>query len=140
MWYENLVKDYPESADAKLAQTSSLPQTLYNAGVAFVQQLRYQQARDVMSELVQNYPKTSWATQGNAALLANQPLPGLLIVIDQNPTPVANRLVRIASKWRIVRPHTYDDQGGHIYQATTDAKGNFSIAGGLPPAPNYLIT
>jgi tetratricopeptide (TPR) repeat protein len=140
MWYENLVKDFPDSADAKLAQASSLPQTLYNAGVAFVQQMRYQQARDAMTELVQNYPKTTWATQANAALQAKQPLTGLLIVSDQNPTPVANRLVRIASHWRIVKPHTYDDQGGPIYQTTTDAKGNFSIPGGVPPAPNYLIT
>jgi len=140
MWYQNLVKDFPESSDAKLAQASSLPQTLYKAGVAFVQQMRYQQARDAMTELVQKYPSTSWATQANAALQANQPLTGLLIVSDQNPTPVANRLVRIASHWTIVRAHTYDDQGGHIYQTTTDAKGNFSIPGGLPPGPKYLIT
>ncbi len=140
VWYENLVKDFPDSPDAKLAQASSLPQTLYNAGVAFVQQVRYQQARDAMTELVQNYSKTSWATQANAALQANQPLTGLLIVSDQNPTPVANRLVRIASHWTIVKAHTYDDQGGHIYQTTTDAKGNFAIPGGLPPGPKYLIT
>jgi len=140
IWYENLVKDFPDSADAKLAQASSLPQTLYNAGLAFVQQMRYQQARDAMTELVQNYPKTTWATQANAALHANQPLTGLLIASDQNPTPVANRLVRIASHWTIVKAHTYDDSGGHIYQTTTDAKGNFSIPGGIPPGPNYLIT
>ncbi len=140
IWYESLVKDFPDSADAKLAQASSLPQTLYNAGLAFVQQMRYQQARDAMTELVQNYPGTTWATQANAALQANQPLTGMLIVSDQNPTPVANRLVRIASHWKIVKAHTYDDSGGHIYQATTDAKGNFSIPGGIPPGPNYLIT
>ena len=140
MWFEKLVKDFPDSSDAKTAQASALPQALYNAGVAFVQQMRYQQARDAMTELVQNYPKTAWATQANAALAANQPLSGLLIVSDANPTPVANRLIRIASHWKIVRAHTYDDSGGHIYQTTTDAKGNFSIPGGVPPAPNYLIT
>ena len=140
MWYEKLVKDFPDSPDAKTAHASALPQTLYNAGLAFVGQMRYQQARDVMTELVQNYPKTASATQANAALTANQPLTGLLIVSDSNPTPVANRLVRIASHWRIVKAHTYDDQGGHIYQTTTDANGNFSIPGGVPPAPDYLIT
>jgi tetratricopeptide (TPR) repeat protein len=140
MWYEKLVKDFPDSPDAKAAQASALPQALYNAGVSFVQQMRYQQARDAMTELVQNYPQTTWATQANAALTANQPLSGLLIVSDSNPTPVANRLVRIASHWTIVKAHTYDDHGGHIYQTTTDAKGNFSIPGGVPPAPNYLIT
>src|SRR6202165_5049918 len=140
IWYESLVKEFPDSPDAKLAQASSLPQTLFNAGTAFVQQMRFQQARDAMTELVQTYPTTTWATQANAALRANQPLSGLLIVSDQNPTPVANRLVRIASHWTIVRAHTYDDQGGHIYQTTTDAKGNFSIPGGLPPGPKYLIT
>jgi tetratricopeptide (TPR) repeat protein len=140
MWYENLVKEFPDSPDAKLAQTSSLPQTLYNAGIAFVGQMRFQQARDAMTELVTTYAATTWAAQGNAALQANQPLTGLLIVSDQNPTPVANRLVRIASHWKIVKAHTYDDSGGHIYQTTTDAKGNFSIPGGIPPGPKYLIT
>jgi hypothetical protein len=140
IWYENLVKDFPDSPEAKLAQASSLPQTLYNAGLAFVQQMRYQQARDAMTELVQNYSGTTWATQANAALRAKQPLSGLLIVSDSNPTPVANRLIRIADHWKIVKAHTYDDSGGHIYQTTTDAKGNFSIPGGVPPAPNYLIT
>ncbi len=140
MWYEKLVKDFPDSPDAKLAQTTTLPQTLYNAGVAFVQQMRYQQARDAMTELVQTYPTTTWATQANAALRAKQPLTGLLIMSDSNPMPVANRLIRIADHWKIVKAHTYDDSGGHIYQTTTDAKGNFSIPGGVPPAPNYLIT
>jgi tetratricopeptide (TPR) repeat protein len=140
IWYEKLVKDFPSSSDARLAQSSSLPETLYNAGVAFVQQVRFQQARDALTELVQNYPATKWATQANAALQANQPLTGQLILSDQTPTPVANRLVRIASHWKIVKAHTYDDSGGHIYQTTTDAKGNFAIPGGVPPAPNYLIT
>jgi tetratricopeptide (TPR) repeat protein len=140
IWYQNLVKEFPDSPDAKLALASSLPQTLYNAGVAFVQQMRYQQARDAMTELVQKYAATTWATQATAALQANQPLSGQLILSDQNPTPVANRLVRIASHWKIVKPHTYDDSGGHIYQTTTDAKGNFSIPGGIPPGPNYLVT
>jgi hypothetical protein len=140
IWYENLVKDFPDSPEAKLAQASSLPQTLYDAGLAFVQQMRYQQARDAMTELVQNYSGTTWATQANAALHANQPLTGLLIVSDSNPTPVPNRLVRIASHWTIVKAHTYDDSGGHIYQTSTDTKGNFSIPGGVPPGPDYLIT
>jgi TolA-binding protein len=137
-WYENLVKEFPESAEAKQAQASLLPQTLYNAGLAFVQQLRYQQARDAMTELVQNYPSTSWATQANTALHANQPLTGQLILSDQTPTPVANRLVRIATHWKIVKAHTYDDSGGTIYSTSTDAKGNFKVL--MPPGQNYLIT
>jgi tetratricopeptide (TPR) repeat protein len=140
IWYHNLVKDFPDSPEAKLAQASALPQTLYNAGLAFVQQLKYQEARDAMTELVQNYPKTTWGTQAKAALAAKQPLTGRLIVSDQNPTPVANRLVRIATKWRIVKAHTYDDSGGPTYNATTDANGNFSVVGGIPPGQNYLIT
>ena len=139
-WYQNLVKDFPDSPEAKLAQASALPQTLYNAGLAFVQQLKYQEARDTLTELVQNYPKTSWAPQAKAALAANQPLTGRLIISDQNPTPVANRLVRIATKWRIVKAHTYDDSGFPTYNATTDAQGNFSVVNGIPPGQNYLIT
>jgi tetratricopeptide (TPR) repeat protein len=137
-WYENLVRDFPTSPDAKQAQTSLLPQTLYNAGLAFVQQMRYQQARDIMAELTKNYPSTTWATQANAALQASQPLTGQLIVSDQTPTPVANRLVRIASHWKIVKAHTYDDSGGPIYSTSTDASGNFKVS--MPPGQNYLIT
>jgi tetratricopeptide (TPR) repeat protein len=137
-WYENLVKEFPDSPEAKLAQASTLPQTLYNAGLAFVQQMRFQQARDAMTELVTNYPSSTWAAQANAALHADQWLTGQLIVSDQNPTPVANRLVRIATHWKIVKAHTYDDSGGKIYSTSTDAKGNFKVQ--MPPGQNYLIT
>jgi tetratricopeptide (TPR) repeat protein len=137
-WYENLVKEFPDSPEAKLAQASSLPQTLYNAGLAFVQQMRFQQARDAMTELVTNYPSSTWAAQANIALHASQLLTGQLIVSDQNPTPVANRLVRIATHWKIVKAHTYDDSGGTIYSTSTDAKGNFKVL--MPPGQNYLIT
>jgi tetratricopeptide (TPR) repeat protein len=137
-WYENLVKEFPDSPEAKTAQASLLPQTLYNAGLAFVQQMRYQQARDAMTELVTNYAKTTWAAQANTALKADQPLTGMLVLSDQTPTPIANRLVRIATHWKIVKPHTYDDSGGKIYSTSTDAKGNFKVM--MPPGQNYLIT
>ena len=137
-WYQTLVKEFPESPEAKQAKASLLPQTLYNAGLAFVQQMRYQQARDAMTELVTNYPTTTWAPQANSALHADQPLTGQLVLSDQTPTPIANRLVRIATHWKIVKPHTYDDSGGKIYQATTDAQGNFKVM--MPPGQNYLIT
>jgi len=137
VWYEKLVKDFPDSPDAKQAQASAFPETLYQDGLAFVQQLKYQQARDAMTELVQNYPKTSWATQANAALHANQTLTGQLIVSDQNPTPVANRLVRIATHYQIVKAHTYQDSPP-IYSTSTDANGYFKVS--MPPGENYLIT
>ena len=137
-WYHNLVKDFPDSPEAKLAQASALPQTLYKAGLAFVQELKYQEARDAMAELVQNYPKTTWGPQAKAALAAKQPLTGRLILSDQNPTPVANRLVRIATHWKIVKAHTYDDSGGPIYSTSTDASGNFKVS--MPPGQNYLVT
>lgn len=137
-WYENLLKDFPGSPEAKQAQASTLPQTLYNAGLAYVQQMRFQQARDAMAEVVKNYPSTTWATQATAALKANQLLTGQLIVSDQNPTPVANRLVRIATHWKIVKAHTYDDSGGKIYSTSTDASGNFKVS--MPPGQNYLVT
>jgi tetratricopeptide (TPR) repeat protein len=137
-WYENLVKEFPDSPEAKQAQASLLPEALLNAGLAFVQQMRYQQARDAMTELVTNYPTTTWAAQANTALHADQPLTGQLVLSDQNPTPIANRLVRIATHWKIVKPHTYDDSGGKIYSTSTDAKGNFKVM--MPPGQNYLIT
>src|ERR1700736_2407441 len=136
-WYEKLVKDFPDSLDAKQARASAFPQTLYNAGLAFIAQLKYQQARDAMSELVQSFPGTTWGTQANAALHANQTLTGQLIVSDQNPTPVANRLVRIATHYQIVKAHTYQDSPP-IYSTSTDAKGFFNVS--MPPGENYLIT
>ncbi len=72
-WYENLVKDFPDSTEGKLAQASLLPQTLYNAGLAFIQQIRYQQARDAMTELVQNYPTTTWGKQASSAMSKKRP-------------------------------------------------------------------
>jgi tetratricopeptide (TPR) repeat protein len=137
-WYESLVKEFPDSPEAKQALASLLPQTLYNAGLAFVQQMRFQQARDAMTELVTNYPTTTWAAQANTALHADQPLTGQLVLSDQTPTPIANRLVRIATHWKIVKAHTYDDSGGKIYSTSTDAKGNFKVM--MPPGQNYLIT
>jgi hypothetical protein len=137
-WYESLVKEFPDSPEAKQALASGLPQTLYNAGLAFVQQMRFQQARDAMTELVTNYPTSTWAAQANTALHANQPLTGQLVLSDQTPTPIANRLVRIATHWKIVKAHTYDDSGGPIYSTSTDAKGNFKVL--MPPGQNYLIT
>src|SRR5436190_1281975 len=127
-------------ADWGARGNAALADLFYEWGKALVAAKQYQEARDAMTELVQNYPKTSWATQAKAALAAKQPLTGRLIVSDQNPAPVANRLVRIATKWRIVKAHTYDDSGGPTYNATTDANGNFSVAGGIPPGQNYLIT
>jgi tetratricopeptide (TPR) repeat protein len=136
-WYEKLAKDFPDSPDAKQAQASAFPQTLYNAGLAFIQQLKYQEARDAMTELVKTFPATSWGTQANAALHANQTLTGQLIVSDQNPTPVPNRLVRIATHYQIVKAHTYQDSPP-IYSTSTDAKGFFTVS--MPPGANYLIT
>ena len=136
-WYEKLVKDFPDSPDARQAQTAAFPQTLYNAGLAFVQQLKYQQGRDAMTELVQNFPTSSWGIQANAALHANQTLTGQLIVSDQNPTPVANRLVRIATHYQIVKAHTYQDSPP-IYSTSTDANGYFKVS--MPPGADYLIT
>ena len=137
-WYETLLKDFPDSSQAKEATTTAVPQTLYNAALDFIKQAKYQQARDAMSELVQKYPATSWAGQANTALHQSQTLTGKLVVSDQNSAPVANRLVRIATHWRIVKAHTYDDQGGQIYSTTTDAQGQFTVT--MPPGQNYLIT
>lgn len=137
-WFEKLVKEFPDSPEAKTAQATLLPQTLYNAGLAFVQLKRYQPARDAMTELVQKYPSSPWAALANAALQAKQPLSGKLIVSDANQTPVANRLIRVASKWRIVQPHVYDDSGGPAYSTATDANGNFTVP--IPPGEHYLVT
>lgn len=137
-WYQDLVKMFPDSPEAKQAQATQLPQTLLNAGLAYVKAAKYQQAQDAMNQLVQAYPTTSWAAQATAALHAPQTLTGKLVVSGTDPTGIARRLVRISTKWRIVRAHTYDDSGGTIYGATTDANGVFTVS--LPPGQNYLVT
>ncbi len=137
-WFQDLVKNFPESPEAKQALASQIPQTLYDGALAYVKSANYQQARDAMNQIVQSYAATTWATQANAALRAPQTLTGTLVVSSQNSAPVAHRLVRISTKWRIVRAHTYDDSGGTIYQATTDANGTFSVS--MPPGEKYLIT
>jgi len=137
-WYQDLVKMFPDSPEAKQAQATLLPQALFNAGLAYAKNSQYQQARDAMNQVVQKYAATSWAAQAGAALQAPQTLTGKLVVSGADPTPIAHRLVRISTKWRIVRAHTYDDSGGKIYGATTDANGVFTVS--MPPGQNYLIT
>ncbi|GAC1480363.1 MAG: hypothetical protein PVSMB9_04950 [Candidatus Dormibacteria bacterium] len=137
-WYQDLVKTFPESPEAKLAQAGLLPEALYNAGLAYIKTSDYQKARDVMNQAVKSYPGTAWAAQANAALQAPQTLTGKLVVSNADPTPIPHRLVRISTKWRIVRAHTYDDSGGSIYGATTDANGVFTVT--MPPGQNYLVT
>ena len=135
-WYQNLVKEFPDSAQAANAKKAALPQALYMAGLAYVQQSRYEQARQAMKDVIAGYPTTAWAQQAKAAMAAPQSLTGRLITGDG--TPVGNRLLRISTHWRIVAPHTYDDSGGQHYTTTTKADGTFSLI--VPPGQNYLVT
>jgi tetratricopeptide (TPR) repeat protein len=137
-WYQDLVKLFPDSPEAKQAVATLLPEALFNAGQAYVKNSEYQQARDAMNQVVQKYPATTWGAQAKAALLAPQTLTGKLVVSGANQAPIAHRLVRISTKWRIVRAHTYDDSGGKVYGATTDANGVFTVV--MPPGQNYLVT
>ncbi len=135
-WFKDLIKNYPDSPEAKQATASLLPDALYNGALAYVQQQRYQQARDAMTEVMSNYPQSSAAPKAAAAMAAPQPLTGLLETADHQAVP--NRLLRISTKWRIVKPGVYADYGGAIYQTTTDKNGNFSLL--VPPGQNYLVT
>jgi hypothetical protein len=135
-WYKDLVKQFPSSPEAKQASTSWIPQTLYNGGLAYVSLQHYQQARDAMTAILKDYTATPWAAKATAAMTAPQPLTGRLIT--PSGAPVANRLLRISTKWIIVAPHTYDDYGGHVFSTTTDGNGNFSLV--VPPGQNYLVT
>lgn len=137
-WYQDLIKMFPDSPEAKQAQASLLPEALFNAALGYVKSSQFQQARDAMNQVVTKYPTTPWAAQATTALQAPQVLTGKLVVSSTDSTPIANRLVRISTRWRIVRAHTYDDSGGKIYGATTDANGVFTVT--MPPGQNYLIT
>ncbi len=136
IWYQNLIKEFPDSPEAKLALTDTLPHTYYLAGLYYVTQKLYDQARDAMGKTVKDYPKSTWAVKAAAALAAPQPLTGELM--DGNSNPIPNRPLRISTHWRIVAPNTYDDSGGQIYTTTTDAHGNFSLT--VPPGQHYLVT
>ncbi len=135
-WYENLVQEFPQSPEAQQAITSWLPHTLFQEGLAYVDQKIYDLARDAMRRVVKEYPLSPWAAKASGALNTPQPLTGRLLHPDG--TPVPNRLLRISTKWRVVSPRTYDDSEGQIYAATTDASGNFSLL--VPPGQNYLVT
>jgi tetratricopeptide (TPR) repeat protein len=135
-WYQNLIKEFPNSVEGKQAVTDTLPQTYYNAGVYYVGQKLYDQARDAMRKTVSDYPKSTWAAKASAALSAPQPLTGKLV--DGSGNPIPHRALRISTHWRIVAPNTYDDSGGQVYPVTTDAQGNFSLT--MPPGQHYLVT
>lgn len=135
-WYQNLVKEFPDSPEAKLAVADTLPDTYYQAGLYYVSQKLYDQARDAMGKAVSDFPKSTWAAKASAALAAPQPLTGQLI--DGNGNPIPHRALRISTHWRIVAPDTYDDSGGQVFSTTTDASGNFSLI--LPPGQHYLVT
>jgi tetratricopeptide (TPR) repeat protein len=135
-WFQDLVKNYPDSPQAKEATANLIPETLFNAGTAFVQASRFSQARDKLNQLVKEYPSSPWAAKATAALSAPLKLSGRLVTKDG--TPVPNRLLRLATKWRIVAPHTYDDSLGQAYNVTTDAQGLFELT--VPPGQNYLVT
>lgn len=136
IWYQNLIKEFPTSPEAMRAVTDALPQTYYQAGVYYVAQKLYDQARDAMGHAVKDFPKSTWAAKAAAALAAPQPLTGELL--DGNNNPIPNRPLRISTHWRIVAPNTYDDSGGQIYTTTTDAHGMFSLM--VPPGQHYLVT
>lgn len=136
IWYQNLIKEFPDSPEAKTAVSDSLPQTYYQAGLYYVAQKLYDQARDAMNHAVKDFPKSTWAGKAAAALAAPQPLTGELM--DGNNNPIPNRPLRISTHWRIVAPNTYDDSGGQIYTTTTDAHGMFSLT--VPPGQHYLVT
>lgn len=135
-WFKDLIKNYPDSPEAKLATASQLPNALYNGALAYIKGSRFQQARDAMTEITANYPHSPAAPIAAAAMAGAQPLTGVLETPDHQGVP--NRLLRISTKWRIVRPGIYADYGGAIYQTTTDRNGNFSLI--VPPGQNYLVT
>ena len=134
-WFKDLVKNYPESPEAKLALAGQLPDALYSGALAYVQLSRYQQARDAMTDVMTTYPHSSAAPKAAAAMAAPQPLTGMLETPDHQGVP--NRLIRISTRWRIIRPGIYADYGT-IYQTTTDRGGNFSLK--VPPGKAYLVT
>ncbi len=135
-WYQTLLKEFPNNPRAQEAAGGPLPQALFLAGTAYLQDMRYAAARDTLGQLVKDYSGSAWTARANAALAAPQKFSGRLMTGDG--TPVPNRLMRIATQWKIVAAHTYDDAGGQHYSTTTDASGNFAID--LPPGQNYLVT
>lgn len=135
-WFKDLIKNYPDSPEATLATASQLPDALYNGALAYVQGSRFDQARSAMTEIITTYPHSAAAPRAAAAMAAPQLLTGTLENPDHSGVP--NRLLRISTKWRIVRPGIYADYGGRIYQTTTDRNGNFSLT--VPPGQNYLVT
>ena len=96
---------------------------LYAWGKALVQQTKYDQAIKIDQQLIAQYPNAPDAKQAQQDLNAPQQVIGRLIFNDG--TPDANVVIRLSSSWT-TGPTGYL-QGGYVFEAHTDSKGNFTV-------------
>jgi tetratricopeptide (TPR) repeat protein len=98
---------------------------LYAWARALVQQAKYTDAIATYQQLIKQYTNAPEAKQAQQDLAAPQPVTGRLIFASGSPD--ANVIIRLSSNWT-TGPNGYL-QGGYVYEARTDAQGNFSFPG-----------
>lgn len=120
--FQRLGQLFPDSPYATQAYNAAASD-LYAWGKALVQQTKYDQAIKIDQQLVAQYPNAPEAKQAQQDLNAPQQVSGRLIFTDG--TPDANVIIRLSSSWT-TNSNGYV-QGGYVFEAHTDSKGNFTF-------------
>lgn len=130
--FQAIGKLFPNSSYVSSA-ASAAASDLYFWGQALIQQGKYKDAIATYQQLIKQYGSSSEAQQAQQDLLAPQKVTGRLI-FSSGP-PDAKVIIRLSSSWT-TGPNGYL-QGGSVYEAHTDANGNFTFSAVLPGM--YLI-
>jgi len=120
--FQALDKLFPDSLYASLAYNAAASD-LYAWGQALVKQANYTQAIATYQQAIKQYAKAPAAKQAQQALSAPQVVKGRLIFAS-GPAD-AKAIIRLSSSWS-TGPDGYT-QGGFVYEAKTDANGNFTF-------------
>jgi tetratricopeptide (TPR) repeat protein len=120
--FQTLSKLFPNSTYAAQAYNAAASD-LYAWGQALVKQASYAKAIAVYQQAINHYPDAPAAKQAQQALNAPQKVTGRLIFASGPPD--AKVIIRLSSSWS-TNANGYV-QGGYVYEAKTDANGNFTF-------------
>lgn len=130
--FQAIGKLFPDSSYAALAYNAAASD-LYAWGQALVKQAQYSEAIATYQQILDQYEKAPAAQQAQTALNAPQSVKGRLL-FSSGP-PDAKVIIRLSSSWS-TGAFGYV-QGGYVYEAHTDALGNFTFPS--VPLGRYLV-
>jgi len=119
----------PEASQAK----ALLPAALLAAGQQALDAHDQSTALTDLQRLVSDFPNSAQARQARSLLRAPQSVTGTVV---RGSTPVAHLQIRLGSHFRQVGS-AYETSGPYYY-ATTDSRGDFTIAG-VPVGGPYVV-